>query len=267
MNNAARVWCGVAVAGRAALLLGADGQAQGRGNQAPAAPPPTARASAPFDLAGNWVSFITEDWRWRMVTPAKGDYASVPINPAAKKAADAWDPAKDEAAGEQCKAYGAAGLMRLPTRLRISWMDDSTLKVETDAGMQTRLLNFGARRSGPGKPSRQGDSVASWELAPVPGGAAAAAQPAAGPRFGNLKVVTTNMLPGYLRKNGIPYSANAVLTEYWQTHRGPRGDEWLVITTVVDDPMYLFEQPYVTSPNFKREPDGSKWDPQPCSAR
>ena len=65
-------------------------------------------AGAPIDMTGYWVSIVTEDWRFRMVTPAKGDYASVPVNAEARKVADAWDPAKDEAEGNQCKAYGAA---------------------------------------------------------------------------------------------------------------------------------------------------------------
>ena len=116
--------------------------AQGRGGaagQAPAAPaspapPPTGKAGAPVDLTGTWVSVITEDWRWRMITPPKGDYASLPITMDAKKAADTWDPAKDEAAGDACKGYGAPGLMRQPTRLRISWQDDTTMTVEADAG-------------------------------------------------------------------------------------------------------------------------------------
>src|SRR5204862_4205262 len=69
--------------------------------QPAANPPATAKVAAPIDLTGNWVSIVTEDWRWRMVTPAKGDYASIPMTPAAKMVADAWDPAKDEAAGEQ----------------------------------------------------------------------------------------------------------------------------------------------------------------------
>ena len=72
---------------------------QGQTGQAPAGPPPTPRASAPIELTGNWVSIVTEDWRWRMVPPPKGDYASVPITPEAKRIADGWDPAKDQAAG------------------------------------------------------------------------------------------------------------------------------------------------------------------------
>ena len=239
--------------------------AQGRtGGQAPASPP-TARAAAPVDLAGNWVSIISEDWRWRMVTPAKGDYQSVPITAEAKRIADAWNPAKDQAAGEQCKPYGAAAIMRVPTRLRISWFDDNTLKVEIDAGMQTRLLRFGSsKREGP--PTWQGHSVAEWETAGGRGArGSGAGATAPQPTFGNLKVVTTHMRPGYLRKNGIPYSSDAMLTEYWDLHREPNGDQWLVVTSLVDDPKYL-QQQYLTSPNFKKERDGSKWDPTPCSA-
>lgn len=227
-------------------------QPQGRGG-GQAAAPATAQATAPIDLTGTWVSIISEDWRWRMVTPARGDYQSVPINAAAQRVADAWDPVRDMAAGEQCRAYGAAGIMRMPTRLRISWLDPNTLKVETDTGTQTRLLRFGDVRPPAGEPGWQGHSVAQWETAS-----------GRGQTGGSLKVVTTRMRPGYLRRNGIPYSGSAVLTEYLDAHREPNGDQWLVVTSVVDDPTYL-QQPYVTSPNFKREPDNSKWDPTPCS--
>jgi hypothetical protein len=247
------------IAAMAAMTIGIGQRAsgQGRAGQAPAAPP-TAKAGAPIDLTGSWVSIVTEDWRWRMVTPAKGDYQSVPITAEGKRVADMWDPAKDEAAGEQCRSYGAAGIMRVPGRLRISWQDDNTLKVETDAGMQTRLLHFGSWKPAKAvKPTWQGDSVAEWEVAGGRGGAA---------KFGNLKVVTTHMRPGYLRKNGVPYSADAVLTEYWDLYKEPNGDQWIVITTYVDDPKYL-QQTYITSPNFQKESDSSKWDPTPCSAK
>ena len=253
--------------------------AQARGGaQTPPTPPPAAKVSAPIDVTGYWVSIITEDWRWRMVMPPKGDYQSVPINAEAKRVADIWDPAKDESAGEQCRAYGAAGIMRMPTRLHITWLDDNTLKVETDAGMQTRLLHFGPWKSD-GKPSWQGDSAAEWDMWIRPGQGAAGARGAAGApsppgtaadgeqaRFGSLKVVTTNMRPGYLRKNGIPYSAKAKLTEYWDLHKGRNGEQWLVVSTTIEDPAYL-QIPWLTSPNFKKEADGSKWDPTPCTAR
>lgn len=228
----------------------------GRGGQ-PAEPPPTPRAAAPIDLTGNWVSIVTEDWRWRMVVPPKGDYASVPINAEAKKVADAWDPAKDQAAGEACKAYGAPGLMRIPGRLRISWQDDTTMKMEADAGTQTRLFHFGDWKSPGGEPTLQGDTVAQWETPRAGRG-----QPP--PKAGNLKTVTTRLRPGYLRKNGIPYSEKATLTEYWDLLRQRNGDQWIVITTVVEDPVYL-RIPWITTLNFKKEPNGGKWDPIPCS--
>src|SRR5215510_12984990 len=115
-----------------------NGYAQGRGEGRGTAPP-TPKAAAPFDMTGYWVSVVGEDWRWRMF-PNKGDYAGIPMNAEARKIADSWDPAKDEAAGEQCKAYGAPGIMRIPGRFHITWQDDQTLKVETDAGRQVRLL-------------------------------------------------------------------------------------------------------------------------------
>src|SRR5207248_556157 len=104
--------------------------------------PSTPRAAAPVDFTGYWVSVVTEDWRWRMVTPARGDFAGVPRNTEGRRVGEAWDPARDEAAGEQCKAYGAAAIMRRPGRLHITWLDDSTLKIETDEATQTRLLHF-----------------------------------------------------------------------------------------------------------------------------
>jgi hypothetical protein len=227
-------------------------------------PPPSARTTAPIDLTGNWVAVISEDWRWRMVTPAKGDVQSIPVTQKALDAANAWDPQRDTAAGEQCRAYGAPGLMRAPTRLRISWQDDQTLKVETDYGMQTRLLYFAPGRPPTGPPSWQGSSVARWENAPRGRGAGPAAGGQGPPPSGNLRVVTTNLRPGYLRKNGVPYSANTVYTEYWNLFRTPT-HEFLVITSVVRDPENL-QIDWLTSLNFQREADGSKWDPTPCNA-
>src|SRR6266545_825046 len=114
--------------------------AQQRGARGAGGPPQTPKAMAPMDLTGTWVPLITEDWRVRMVTPKKGDYESVPISAEGRKVADAWDPAMDEGAGQQCKVYGAAGVMRMPGRVRMSWENDTTLKIETEAGTQTRHL-------------------------------------------------------------------------------------------------------------------------------
>jgi len=236
--------------------------AQGRGGAPPGPPPPppTPRAAAPIDITGYWVAMVTEDWRYRMAVPPKGDFIGVPVNQAARDAGKDWDPAKDEAAGEQCKAYGVGGLMRMPTRLNISWQDDTALKIQTDAGTQTRMLNF--------KPSAlsggdwQGVSNANWERQISVMGAGRGGPPPGG----SLKVVTTKMKPGYLRKNGVPYSANAVITEYFDRFDQPNGDSILIVITEVEDPTYLLE-PFITSTHLRKQADGTGFAPSACAAR
>jgi hypothetical protein len=265
----------------AGLTFAQGGRGRGGGGGAPANP----KAAAPIDLTGYWVSLVTEDWRFRMVTPPKGDYASVPINAEGRKVADAWDPDKDIASGNQCKAYGAAALMRVPGRLHIDWADDNTLKIDTDAGTQTRLLHFGSVQPGglltstapvPTSPQLEGYSVAIWEMAGGGrggrggggggGGGFGPGGPPAAPRAGSLKVVTTHLSPGYLRKNGVPYSENTVLTEYFDRTNETDGISYLIITTIVEDPQYLTGQ-FITSTHFKKEADGSKFSPSPCAAK
>src|SRR5438132_11136858 len=142
---------------------------RGRGQAAANVP---AKASATVDLTGYWVSLVTEDWRWRMKVPDKGDVASIPFTQDQAKRAvlQTWDPAKDEAEGNQCKAYGAAAIMRVPTRVHITWDNENALKLETDAGMQTRLFRFGAAgQATPGERTWQGSSVVEWEPSAVAG--------------------------------------------------------------------------------------------------
>ena len=224
-------------------LMVASGHVFGQQGQETDETPASAQASAPVDLTGTWVSIVTEDWRWRMVTPARGDYASVPITEEGRLVADAWDPVQDEALGQACRSYGGAAIMRVPGRVRIDWQDEKTLRVEADAGTQTRVFHFGAQAQdlAPGEPSWQGHSVAEWETED--------GEPDSD-MTGSLKLVTTNMLPGYLRKNGVPYSADAVLTEYWDLNTAPNGDPWLVITTVVEDAQYL-QKPYGDEPKLQ----------------
>ena len=223
----------------------------------------SARDLAPIDLTGHWVSIVDEDWRWRMVTPAKGDYASIPLNDEGKAFADQWDLAKDNAEGNQCRAYGAAGLMRLPTRLNITWNDENTLQIETDAGMQTRLFHFDGSKWSGGQPTWQGDSVAKWEKQSHGNGFGPRSDGLASGKGGDLYVVTTHMRSGYYRKNGVPYSEDAVLIEYFT--RVEFGDlSYLILRSVVRDPKYLKEE-FITSEQFLREPDNSKWHPTPCA--
>ena len=210
----------------------------------------SARDRAPIDLTGYWVSYVTENWRYRMVTPAKGEYRRIPSSRAALPIINAWDPVADERAGNQCKSYGAGNIMSVPGRLHITWQDADTLKIETDAGMQTRLFYFAPRGASSGR-TWQGDSTATWE--PAGGG-------------GSLRVVTSNLRAGYLRKNGVPYSEQTTVTEHFDVAPLADGGKVLLVTTMVDDPVYLNAQ-YVVSPHFKKEPDASRWHPEPCTAR
>lgn len=217
---------------------------------------PSPRDAAPIDLTGQWVSIVTEDWRFRMITPPRGEYPGITLTPAGQAIADNWDPARDTADGNACRAYGVGGIMRMPGRLRIDWADDSTLTIETDAGSQTRRLEFGDVET-PAEKTWQGVSSAEWIMH---GGGR-------GPDAvnGTLRVVTTDFRSGYLRKNGVPYSENASIVEYFDLLHQPDGTEWLVVKTIIEDPEYLVE-PYITSTNFRREDGRDGWNPTECVA-
>ena len=245
-----------------AAMVAGQGRASAQGRGGNQAPPPTPQAAAPKDLTGYWVSVVTEDWRWRMVVPVKGDFAGIPLNPEGRRVAATWDPSREQVPADQCKAYGAPTLLRVPGRLHISWVDSNTLRIDTDSGTQTRLLHFGGSPTATSAPQLQGYSVASWEDLPRRG--RGAPPPSPNPT-GYLKVVTTHMIPGYLRRNGVPYSANASVEEFLDRFDEPNGDVWLVLTEVVTDPQYL-TQPYVTHAQFKKLPDASGWDPTTCRA-
>lgn len=280
-------------------LFAQEGGRGGRGG-----PPPTAKASAPIDLTGYWTAVITEDWHLRMQTAPKGDFGvgapgavvlpggaayglgpnpsdggNIPYKTKGGQAAMKWDPAKDEADGNQCRAYGAPGVMRLPTHLHVTWKDDNTLQIEADAGSQTRELHFVPPPQGgqinfqsgayippeavkmeppPGvQASWQGYSVAQWTI--MGGGRGY-------DRSGSLKVITTHLKPGYYWKNGMPYTENAELTEHFRALGLPDGSQWIILVQTVEDPEYL-TQPFVVNYHFKKLADGSKWNPTPCSAR
>ena len=252
---------GMAAAAISLLSLSAFAQGQ-RGQRG--GPPPTPQSIAPFDMTGYWVSVVVEDWRWRMTTPPKGDYAGVPLNPQGIQLTKDWDPAKDEAANLQCKSYGAANIMHVPGRLYITWQDDQTLKIETDSGMQTRLFHFNGAE-GPGG-DWQGISKAEWELTAPGGFSFAPLTPRGGPgSTGSLKVMTTKLKAGYLRKNGVPYSDKAVVTEYYDLINDPHG-MYLVLTQTVEDPTYL-TQLFPTTVHFRKQADATGWKPAFCVPR
>jgi hypothetical protein len=244
---------------------GGQGRGAGPGGPAPAAP---ARTTAPVDLTGYWVSIVTEDWIERMAPDSppsgvgrggRGQFdptggAGVALAPDAAAAAKA----------EPCRAYGAAGSLRVPGRLNISWADDNTLKIEMDAGTQTRLLHF-AQTPPPPQRTLQGHSIATWDIGGRGGrggggggGRGGAAAPAA-PAWGSLRVVTTNTTGGYLLSSRASYSPNTVLTEHFTKHTS-FGVEYFTVTAIVEDgPLTR-----ISSSTFKKEPNGSKFAPTGC---
>lgn len=232
------------------------------GQRAPtrATAPASPRQAAPIDLTGQWVAIVNEDWRWRMVTPPKGDYASVPLNDEGRRVADQWDTSQDG----RCEAYGAAALLRMPTRLRIRWDGNARLVLETDAGRQVRNFDFGAPAAAASR-SLQGQSVAKWVTPPRNPGGPGLAGAGGGPAStgGYLEVKTTNLTPGWLRRNGVPYSEDTVVTEYFARFAAPNGDEWLIVTTIVDDPRYLTQR-FIVSNHFRKEAAGGHWNPRAC---
>jgi hypothetical protein len=245
---------GVALVAGATASLGVNAQAGQQKSDM------SARANASIDITGQWVAVVNEDWLWRMVTPPVGDAASVPLNRAGQAAANAWDLAKDRTQGDLCKAFGPPGLIRQPGRLRISWADDETLAFEFDAGKQTRRMHFDPQPEN-APPSLQGVSRASWFKMPQ---SREFFTGQINRKGGALQVVTTNMTQGYLRPNGVPYSDHAVVKEFYNTFTLPDGgDTWLVVTTVVSDPVYLMQE-FVISTQFKKEKDRSGWNPRPC---
>ena len=217
-------------------------------------------------MTGYWVSVVGEDWRWRMF-PARGDYGAVPLNQAARKIADTWDAARDAAAGDGCKPFAAPAVMRIPGRLHVTWQDDQTLKIETDAGQQTRLFYFNAPPATQAVEDWQGVSKAEWDLGNAGAGGlffgrgGAASEPS-----GSLKVVTTRMKPGYVTRNGVPFSANAALTEYFDLVKTKKGVEYLVLTSMLDDAAYM-NQPMWAAVHFKKQPDATGFKPVPCNGK
>ena len=217
----------------------------GRGRGGPVAKTP--KEAAPIDLTGYWVSIVSEDWRFRMVTPPKGDFPDFLLNPEGTRLANAWDPKKDEAEKDRCKAYGEANIMRVPGRFHITWADDRTLKIETDAGTQTRLLRFAAPAGPAAPPSRQGTSMAKWERKA-------------------LRVDTSNLLPGYVQYNGVPISAKATMYEYFDVIKEPGGEIWIIDDSVITDPTYHVRS-IKRSTHLRKQADDKGWDPQPCIVR
>lgn len=241
----------------ALFAQGGGGGRGGGGRGGPGGPPQaqSAKAAAPVDLTGYWVTLVTEDWIERMSPD------SPPSGTGGARGLRGAQPAAPPPNGEKCRAYAAGGSMRSPTRLHITWADDNTLKIDMDAGTQTRLFHFAPSTPAPSEKTLQGYSVATWEVGGAGRGGRGGFAPAAAaaPRWGSLNVTTTNMSGGYLLSSRSAYSENAVLTEYFSKHTDFGVDHITVTAQLVDGARTI-----VTSSTFKKEADGSKFSPGPC---
>ena len=243
------------------LLLSLVSVAASEPADAQPGPPDTRspRERASIDITGQWVAVVTEDWRWRMITPPVGDTASLPVNERARAAAAEWDLERDRAEGALCKAFAGPGLMRQPTRIRIEWEDGDTLKLDFDAGRQVRRFEFTPQP--PAERSLQGYSEAQWFRQTQSRGVFGARTP---PEGGSLVVRTAQLTGGYLRPNGVPFSERATIKEFFNTFTLPgEAAAWLIVTMVVDDPEYLTTE-LVVSSQFKKESSRGAWSPRPC---
>jgi hypothetical protein len=244
---------------------------QGRGGQGAGAAgrgggAASARAAAPVDLTGYWVSIVTEDWIERMSpdSPRSGTGRGRGGGGGGRGGdgrggGGAPQPA---ATSEPCLAYAAGGSLRVPGRLNITWVDDNTLKIDMDAGKQTRLLYFSPTQPAPTQKSLQGYSVATWDTGGGRGGGGGGRGGGGAPaatRWGSLRVVTTNLSGGYLLSSRGTYGENAVLTEHF-THHSDFGVNYFTVTAVIDEGG----NSRITSSTFKKEPDGSKFSPTGC---
>ncbi len=228
----------------------------------PSGPAPSSQEAAAFDMTGYWVSVVTEDWRWRMMVAEPGDTDNgTPLNQAGRELAEAWRPDDNEV--ESCLAFGGAGILRYPGRLHISWADEETLRIDFSAGEQTRLLHFNDEASTTNATSSlQGYTTASWHKERQTRGMGFGPQVTSF-EGGNLKAYTRNLMPAFLQRNGVPYSDQTTIEDYYKVIDAPNGDRWLIITSVVSDPVYL-RQNWITSTNFKYEANGDNWDPIDC---
>ncbi len=195
---------------------------------------------AETDLTGYWSPIMHEDPIFRTAGPSLRDYSGLPINDAARAIADAWNPEDNYKPENQCEMHGAAYIMRSPLRFDLSYDDADTIsiKIELEMGRERKIYLDGRARE-PGPATDMGHSVGQWD-------------------GDTLTVTTTHMRQKYIRRNGVPNSEEAVMTEHFVRH-----GNLLTIISIIEDPVFL-TAPLVRSVSFNRRDDEFKWIRFPC---
>src|SRR5262245_13160452 len=185
-----------------------------------------APAFAQIDFSGEWAPLYHEDAPERGPGPELGDYLEMPINDAARLRADSWDADRISVVQEyQCRPHAADYALRGLGNIRI-WREIDTATQRLIA-FHMHFLAWDSERTVwmDGRPhpgdyaphTWQGFSTGVWE--------------------GNmLTITTTHLKANYLRRNGLPRSEKAILTEHWTRHA-----DWLTIVSVIEDPVFLTE--------------------------
>ena len=205
-------------------------------------------AFAQMDLSGEWAPRFHEEQPERLGGPEIGDYLGIPINDAARLRADSWDASILTLPEHQCKPHPADYGVRGPANLRI-WkeMDKDSQQViafHTHISWQApeRTIWMDGRPHPPDYAAHtwQGFSTGKWE-------------------GDMLTVTTTHLKTGWIRRNGVPRSDRAVLTEHWIRH-----GEYLTLVSIITDPAYLTE-PFIRTTNWVADPR-QQIAPYPCEA-
>jgi len=204
-------------------------------------------AFAQMDLAGEWAPQFHEDQPERLGGPDVGDYAGLPINDAARMMADAWNADILSVPEHQCKPHPSDYSPRGPAQLQI-WKEVDPVSREVIA-WRTHIQWQAPERwiYMDGRPHPDEFAAHTWQGFST------------GEWIGQiLKVTTTHLKKGWIRRNGVPRSDQAELTEYFWRH----GD-YLTWTVIINDPMYLTE-PMLRSSDFRWSP-GQNVGNYPCT--
>jgi hypothetical protein len=203
-------------------------------------------ASAQTNLIGYWNPLFHEDVDERIPGPSIGDYLGLPISDAARLRAEAWDASLLSMPEHQCKPHPSTYGFRGVGVLRI-WEDrdedtQQLVKIHTHIAWQEqhREIWMDGRPHPPeyAQHTWQGFSTGSWE--------------------GDVLVVkTTHLKAGWMRRNGLPLSDRATMTD-----RFHRYGDVMTHVSIVEDPVYLTE-PLVKTNGFLLQPAGTM-TPYPC---
>ena len=204
-----------------------------------------APAAAQVDFSGEWAPRFWEDNPERVAGPELGDFLGIPINDAARKRAEAWDASIQTLPEWQCRPHSADYIWRGPSQLRISKEIDPVSREITAYHAEwlrsvDRAIYLDGREPPPPDALHTwaGFSVGRWE-------------------GDMLTIKVTHLKEGYLRRNGLPRSDKATVTEHWV-----RNGDFLTVTTIINDPVYLTE-PFIRTTDYELAVN-QQIPPYPC---